>query len=110
MISEMEDKSEIAVLDIAARKVSLRIALPGCARPSGLAYDAKDDLLITSCRNSVAKIVEAKTGREVGKSNSCLQCLDCVAKLFFGVRTKFCRGAGAFTRKLCRGSHDQPDF
>jgi hypothetical protein len=36
--------------------------------------------------------------------------LDCVAKLFFGVRTKFCRGAGALTRKLCRGSHDQLDF
>jgi hypothetical protein len=33
---------------------------------------------------------------------------DCVANLFFGVRTKFCRGAGALTRKLCRGSRDQP--
>jgi hypothetical protein len=64
-VDKVEDKSEIAVLDIAARKVTLRIALPGCARPSGLAYDAKDDLLITSCRNNVAKIVEAKTGREV---------------------------------------------
>jgi DNA-binding beta-propeller fold protein YncE len=64
-VDKVEDKSEIAVLDIAARKVSMRIALPGCARPSGLAYDAKDGLLITSCRNNVAKIMEAKTGREV---------------------------------------------
>jgi DNA-binding beta-propeller fold protein YncE len=64
-VDKVEDKSEIAVLDIAARKVSLRIALPGCARPSGLAYDAKDGLLITSCRNNVAKIMEAKSGREV---------------------------------------------
>jgi DNA-binding beta-propeller fold protein YncE len=64
-VDNVEDKSEIAVLDIAARKVVRRIALPGCARPSGLAYDAKDGLLITSCRNNVAKIVEAKTGLEV---------------------------------------------
>jgi hypothetical protein len=64
-VDKVEDKSEIAILDIAARKVARRIALPGCARPSGLAYDAKDDLLITSCRNNVAKVVEGKTGREV---------------------------------------------
>jgi DNA-binding beta-propeller fold protein YncE len=64
-VDKVDDKSEIAVLDIAARKASLRIALPGCARPSGLAYDAKDGLLITSCRNNVAKIMEAKTGREI---------------------------------------------
>jgi hypothetical protein len=35
---------------------------------------------------------------------------DCVAKLFFGVRANFSRGAGAFARKLCRGSHNQSDF
>jgi DNA-binding beta-propeller fold protein YncE len=64
-VDKVEDKSEIAVLDVATRKVARRIALPGCARPSGLAYDAKDGLLITSCRNNVAKIVEAKTGLEV---------------------------------------------
>jgi DNA-binding beta-propeller fold protein YncE len=64
-VDNVEDKSEIAVLDVAARKAARRIALPGCARPSGLAYDAEDDLLITSCRNNVAKVVEAKTGREV---------------------------------------------
>jgi len=64
-VDNVEDKSEIAVLDVAGRKTARRIALPGCARPSGLAYDAKDDLLITSCRNNVAKVVEAKTGREV---------------------------------------------
>src|SRR5271169_3861604 len=35
---------------------------------------------------------------------------DCVAKLSFGVRANFCNGAGAFARKLCRGSHEQSDF
>jgi DNA-binding beta-propeller fold protein YncE len=65
-VDNVEDKSEIAVLDIAGRKTARRIALPGCARPSGLAYDAADGLLITSCRNNVAKVIEAKTGREVG--------------------------------------------
>jgi hypothetical protein len=36
--------------------------------------------------------------------------VDCVAKLFFGVRANFSRGAGAFARKLRRGSHEQSDF
>jgi hypothetical protein len=35
---------------------------------------------------------------------------DCVAKLFFGVRANFSRGAGAFAPKLCRGAHEQRDF
>ena len=64
-VDNVEDKSEIAVLDIAGRKVARRIALPGCARPSGLAYDAEDNLLITSCRNNVAQVVEGKTGRAI---------------------------------------------
>jgi hypothetical protein len=35
---------------------------------------------------------------------------DCVAKLFFGARANFSRGAGAFVRKLCSGSREQSDF
>jgi hypothetical protein len=35
---------------------------------------------------------------------------DCVAKLFFRVCANFSRGAGAFARKLCRGSHERSDF
>jgi hypothetical protein len=36
--------------------------------------------------------------------------VDCVAKLFLGVGTKFSRGAGALISKSCGGSHDQSDF
>jgi hypothetical protein len=36
--------------------------------------------------------------------------VDCVAKLFFGVCAIFSRGAGAFARKICGGSHEQSDF
>jgi hypothetical protein len=35
---------------------------------------------------------------------------DCVAKLIFGFRANFSKGAGAFARKLCRGSHEQSNF
>jgi DNA-binding beta-propeller fold protein YncE len=60
----IEDKNEIAVIDIAARKVIRRIPLAGCEGPTGLAYDAATGLLISVCGNGVAKFVDAKTGKE----------------------------------------------
>jgi DNA-binding beta-propeller fold protein YncE len=68
----IEDRNEIAEVDIANRKVVRTLALTGCDRPTGLAYDGLDDLLISVCHNGVAKFVDAKTGRiqatiEIGK-------------------------------------------
>jgi YVTN family beta-propeller protein len=45
----VEDKSEIAVLDVPAAKILRRIKLPGCEEPTGLAYDAAYGALITVC-------------------------------------------------------------
>jgi DNA-binding beta-propeller fold protein YncE len=45
----VEDKNQIAVVDLAARKVTARYALIGCEGPTGLAYDAADRLLIAAC-------------------------------------------------------------
>lgn len=59
----IEDKSEIAVLDIAARKVVRRIALKGCEEPSGLAYEPTTGLLVSACANGMAKVVDAATGK-----------------------------------------------
>lgn len=61
----VEDKNEIAVLDIRRRTVLKRYPLAGCDGPTGLAYDAKTGLLVSSCGNNVAKVLRASTGQEV---------------------------------------------
>ncbi|HWD67655.1 MAG TPA: hypothetical protein VG227_06805 [Caulobacteraceae bacterium] len=59
----INSKSEIAVVDVAARAVSRRMALPGCEGPTGLAYDAADRLLMTACENGAVLFLDAGTGR-----------------------------------------------
>jgi YVTN family beta-propeller protein len=58
----IEDKNQIAVIDIAARKVLARYALTGCDGPTGLAYDAQDKLLIAAC-DGTTDVVQAATGK-----------------------------------------------
>lgn len=60
----VEDKNEIAVIDIAARKVTARYALTGCEGPTGVIYAAAEKLLVASC-DGVAEIVRADTGKVV---------------------------------------------
>ena len=60
----VEDRNEIAVLDLARRKLSARWPLPGCDGPTGLAYDPQDRLLIAACDGSTA-LVRTDTGRVI---------------------------------------------
>jgi DNA-binding beta-propeller fold protein YncE len=60
----VENKGEIAVVDIAARKVLAHWPMEGCEAPSGLAYDAADKLLLAACDAAMA-VVDAKTGKVV---------------------------------------------
>lgn len=60
----VEDKNQIAVIDIAGRKVTARYPLAGCEGPTGIAYAAADKLLISAC-DGVAEIVQADTGKVV---------------------------------------------
>jgi DNA-binding beta-propeller fold protein YncE len=62
VLVNIEDKHEIARVDLASRTVVYSVALPGCEGPSGLAYDSDDDLTISTCRNGVAVVTDAKTG------------------------------------------------
>ena len=62
----IEDHNEVAVIEIAARKVMRRYALRGCVEPTGIAYDAKSGLLISACHNGIAKLTDAATGRDRG--------------------------------------------
>jgi len=58
----VEDKNEIAAVDIAARKVLARYPLAGCDGPTGLAYDAADKLLMAAC-DGATDVVDARTGK-----------------------------------------------
>jgi DNA-binding beta-propeller fold protein YncE len=58
----VEDKNEIAVIDLAQRKVLSRYPLTGCDGPTGLAYDAADRLLIAAC-DGATDVVDARSGK-----------------------------------------------
>ena len=58
----VEDKGEIAVIDVGARKVAARYALTDCEEPSGLALNPASGLLIAACSNKKALAVQSKDG------------------------------------------------
>jgi YVTN family beta-propeller protein len=58
----VEDRGEIAVVDIAAKKVVARYALSGCDEPSGLALDPDTGVLVAACDNNKALAVQSKDG------------------------------------------------
>jgi DNA-binding beta-propeller fold protein YncE len=61
----MQEKGEIAVIDVKDHKVSTTYKLAGCEDNSGLAFADKSKLLIVACGNGVAKVVAADSGKEV---------------------------------------------
>lgn len=61
----VENKDRIAVVDVPERHVIRELALPGCEAPSGIAYDATDDLVISVCDNGLTEFVAPRTGRMV---------------------------------------------
>ena len=62
----IEDRNQIAVVDMRARGVVSTIALSGCDGPTGLAAVANGARLISACANGVAAIVDPAAGRLVG--------------------------------------------
>lgn len=60
----VEDRNEIAVIDIAGRKVVARWALPGCDAPTGMALIAGGKRLISACDGS-SVIVDIASGKVV---------------------------------------------
>jgi DNA-binding beta-propeller fold protein YncE len=60
----VEDKNEIAVIDVAARKTVAHWPLAGCDGPTGLAYDPQDRLLIAAC-DGATDLVRTSDGKVV---------------------------------------------
>lgn len=63
---DVEDKHEVVEVDIRRRAVSQRLVLAGCEAPTGLVY-LRSGLLISACRNGVAKITRARDLKPVGE-------------------------------------------
>jgi DNA-binding beta-propeller fold protein YncE len=60
----VEDKNQVAVVDLAARKVLTRYDLPGCQRPTGLAYVA-GARVISACGDGGVDILDANSGHAI---------------------------------------------
>jgi YVTN family beta-propeller protein len=63
----VENKNEIAVIDLAKRKVVTRYPLAGCDGPTGLAYDAADNQLVAACDGATV-VVDAGSGKVVASA------------------------------------------
>ena len=56
---------DIAVIDVKSRMVTAHYKLDGCKGASGLDYVPGANLLISSCGNGMAKVLDAANGKEV---------------------------------------------
>lgn len=63
----IEDKSELAVLDARSLTVRRRYSLAPCAEPSGLAIDPSERLY-SVCRNKLMVVSDPSTGRVLGQA------------------------------------------
>jgi DNA-binding beta-propeller fold protein YncE len=60
----VEDKNQVAVIDLASRTVLRRYDLPGCKGPTGLAY-VEGARLISVCGNGGVDILDAGSGKAI---------------------------------------------
>ncbi len=63
----LEDKGQIAEIDMATRSVRQTWNLEGCSEPTGLAIDTVHARLFSACRNGALIVVDAITGRNIMK-------------------------------------------
>ena len=64
--SNIANKSEIAVIDMAARKVVKRYPLPQCEDASGLGLDRSSGVLLSTCAGLKAVATDSRTGQSLG--------------------------------------------
>ncbi len=63
----VEDKSEMQVIDAKSNKVVAKWPLKGCVEPTGLAMDLKNSRLFSACANGVAVVTDAHSGKKVAQ-------------------------------------------
>jgi len=65
VFTHLEDKHSVLVIDGAGMKVKATYVLDGCEEPSGIAYITGKDLILSACHNEIARLTDARSGREV---------------------------------------------
>ena len=65
VFTHLEDKHSLVVIDGTAMKLRATYVLEGCEEPSGIAYITGRDLILSACRNQIARLTDAHTGKEV---------------------------------------------
>ncbi len=63
----VEDKSELHVIDAASHRVVAKWPLKGCVEPTGLALDLKNARLFSACANGVAVVTDSHSGQQVAQ-------------------------------------------
>lgn len=58
-------KGAIAVINVLARKVVRQLPMTGCKEPTGMAFDAVNRLIISTCSNGLANFVDPETGADL---------------------------------------------
>ena len=61
----IEDKGEIAVIDVKSNTAATRWPLTGCEEPSALAFDVAQGRLFSGCGNKVMAVTDAASGKVV---------------------------------------------
>ena len=64
----IEDKSEIAVIDIATDRVVAQWPLANCEDPTGLAIDTAHARLFSVCQNNVMVVTDSHSGKTVARN------------------------------------------
>jgi DNA-binding beta-propeller fold protein YncE len=62
----IEDKSEVAKIDVASLKVVNTWKIEGGEEPSGLAVDAANHRVYSGCHNKVMAVLDTETGKTLG--------------------------------------------
>ena len=62
----IEDKNEIAVIDVVKHVLVTTWPLKGCEEPTGLGFDEKNHRLFSACGNQVMVATDSRTGQVLG--------------------------------------------
>ncbi len=62
------DKQEILRVDAATNRIDAHWPVPDCTSPHGMAFDAANHRLFTSCTNQVMVVLDTDNGKEIAKA------------------------------------------
>jgi len=63
----VEDKSQIGVIDSAESKIVATWPIPNCEEPTGLAFDVAHKRLFSVCANGVLAVTDASSGKHIAE-------------------------------------------